>query len=120
MRPAIKTATDALNIAVKGLRSVLAYEQRACRHPRVIHSKWRSSDWGSPFKARRLCLDCGLEEEAKNSGWGDSDLDFKHLKTGGFHKVVCGDEIYRSRFPEGEVDGPVAPVAAPTSDEAAV
>lgn len=104
MRPAIKDAVSKLSDATSKLKEILKREQKACDHKRVIHSNWRNSDWGSAFKARRLCLDCGLEEQAKNSGWGDNDSDFTRLKTGGFHKVVASEEIWRARFPEAEVD----------------
>jgi hypothetical protein len=104
MHATIKAAIEERERATAGLRCVLATAQAECSHGRVVQSPWRASDWGSPFRARRLCLDCGLEEEAKNSGWGDSDTDFKRLKTGGFHKVVSSEELYRSRFPESEVD----------------
>lgn len=104
MRPAIKSAIEQLEAATLHLRATLANEQPKCDHPRVIHSNWRSSEWGSAFKARRLCLECGLEEQALHSGWGDNDRDFTWLKTGGFHKVVNSDELYRARFPEVAVD----------------
>lgn len=109
MNAAIKTAVKKLERATCDLRAVLQREQKACPHKQVIHSKWKSSDYGSAFKARRLCLNCGLEEEAKNSGWGDSDSDFTRLKTKGFHKEVDDAwELYRSRFPEASVNGPLA------------
>lgn len=104
MNPTIKKAVDQLDAATTNMRNVLAAEQKKCSHARVIHSNWRRSDYGSAFKARRLCLDCGLEEEAKSIGWGDNDYDFRHLKTGGFHKIVDSNELYRSRFPEAKVD----------------
>jgi hypothetical protein len=104
MKPSIKKAADKLELARANMRQVLDDEQGLCDHKRVIHSKWRSSEWFNPFKARRLCLDCGLEEEAKNSGWGDNDGDFRFLKTQGFHKEVSPDELYRARFPEARVE----------------
>lgn len=104
MNPTIKNAAQKLKSASENMKKILHNEQRACAHKRVIHSAWRSSEYFSAFKARRLCLDCGLEEEAMNSGWGDNDSDFKFLKTDGFHKVVSSDELYRSRFPLAEVD----------------
>lgn len=100
----IKKAAADLKVATDNMRAVLKHAQKVCSHNRVIHSPWRASDWGSAFKARRLCLDCGLEEEAKNSGWGDHDSDFSRLKTRGFHKVVSSEELYRTRFPEADVD----------------
>jgi hypothetical protein len=102
--PAIKKAADELAASTANMKMVLAAEQKKCPHKRVIHSKWRSSEWVGAFKARRLCLDCGLEEQARNTGWGDYDSDFHHLKTDGFHKVVSSDELYKARFPEAEVD----------------
>jgi hypothetical protein len=102
--PKIQEAADQLKAAETHMKATLAREQKKCSHARVIHSKWRSGEFFGPFKARRLCLDCGLEEEAKNSGWGDGDSDFKRLKTGGFHKVVDSYEIYKARFPEADVD----------------
>jgi|GEM_PF-5913710 len=104
MNKPIQKAIQNLEAATAALKSVLAVEQANCAHERVIHSKWRSSDYGPAFKARRLCLNCGLEEEAKNSGWGDDDRDFNRLKTGGFHKIVSAEELYNSRFPECAVD----------------
>jgi hypothetical protein len=104
MNSAIESAIEAYRGAADKLRRTMKAEQKKCKHGQVIHSPWRASEWGPAFKARRLCLDCGLEEEAKHSGWGDNDSDFAKLKTKGFHKVVCSDELYRSRFPEGEVD----------------
>lgn len=103
MLPKIKKAADALAKAESNMKAVLASEQKKCPHKQVIHSEWRSSEFGSAFKARRLCLDCGLEEQALYSGWGDNDSDFKHLKTGGFHKVVDSWTLYGARFPEADV-----------------
>ena len=104
MLPRIKEAVIELSKAQQHMREVLAREQKACPHARVIHSNWRNSEWVGMFKARRLCLECGLEEESKNSGYGDSDADFRYLKTNGFHKIVSSDDLYRSRFPEAKVD----------------
>ena len=106
MHPKIKYAIMVVHDAKSRLRGVLEAVQETCPHSKIIHSNWASSEWGSPFKARRLCLCCGLEEEARNSGWGDSDRDFPNLKSGGFHKVVSRDVIYRNRFPEVEPDTP--------------
>lgn len=102
MKPAIKRAVATLTKAKENLKRVLAAEQKACSHEHVIHSDWRASEWVGPFRARRLCLDCGLEEQA--SSLGNDDYYFRQLKTNGFHKVVSGDEIYRTRFPEADVD----------------
>lgn len=104
MMPAIKEAVEATERAIGRLKEVLAAEQAKCPHARIIHSPWKSSEWGSAFKARRLCLDCGLEEEAMGSGWGDHDHSFRKLKSNGFHKVVDNWTLYGSRFPEAEVD----------------
>jgi hypothetical protein len=104
MNPTIQKAVKNLKDAEAALRLVLKVEQQACQHPQVIHAKWRSSEWGSPFKAQRLCLCCGLEEDARHSGFGDSDSDFRRLKTKGFHKIVSHDELWRSRFPEADLD----------------
>lgn len=109
MNPNLKKAVSALERARKGMRDALRREQRRCPHRQVIHSNWRGSDWGSAFKARRLCLDCGLEEEAMNSGWGDNDSDFRRLKTKGFHKVVEPDALYQARLPEADVNGELTP-----------
>lgn len=91
-----KTRSSLLDIAKK--------EQKKCSHPRIIHLKWRSGEYFGPFKARRLCLECGLEQEARNSGWGDDDCDFPTLKSKGFHKIVDSTEFYRSRIGELPVD----------------
>jgi len=106
MNRAIEKAVKKLEQAEHDLREILKREQKTCPHKSVIHSKWKPSEWGSVFKARRLCLDCGLEEEAKHSGWGDNDYDFVDLKTGGFHKVVNDAwELYRVRIPQAAVNG---------------
>lgn len=104
MNPTIKKAVANLEAARGALRMVLKVEQKACEHPQIIHANWRSSEWGSAFKAQRLCLACGLEEEAQGSGYGDSDWAFKRLKTNGFHKVVSHNELWSSRFPEAGID----------------
>ena len=104
MHPDVRDAITDVETAEAALREILTCVRKTCRHEKVIHSNWRSSNWGSAFKARRLCLACGLEEEAKHSGFGESDIDFRYLKTNGFHKVVSSDELYKSRFPETEVD----------------
>jgi hypothetical protein len=106
MHPDIADAVQVVKASKSALREVLARVRKTCTHDRVIHSPWRSSDWGSAFKARLLCLVCGLEEQAKNSGWGDNDSDFEHLKTNGFHKIVTSNDLYSARFPETEVDVP--------------
>jgi hypothetical protein len=103
MLPRIQKAAIELSRVEENMRKVLAEEQNLCPHSKVIHSNWRSSEWVAPFKARRLCIDCGLEEEAKNFGWGNCDSDFNYLKTKGFHKIVSSDELYRSRFPKAKV-----------------
>jgi hypothetical protein len=107
MHEDISSAVAKLKSAETAVRKALVKTQKHCKHSEVLHSNWRSSDWGPAFKARRLCLCCGLEEEAKHSGWGNNDSDFDHLKTRGFHKVVASHEIYNARFPQGSIDGPI-------------
>lgn len=104
MIPAIKAAADNLERACLEMKETLKREQKTCAHPQVIHANWRSSEWGSAFKAQRLCLCCGLEEDAGGSGWGDDDSSFRSLKTKGFHKIVSHNELWRSRFPEADID----------------
>lgn len=100
----IAHALSLLDDAKQRVASALASVQATCKHEAVLHSKWRASDWGPAFKARRLCLCCGLEEEALHSGWGDGDGDFTYLKTKGFHKIVDAHEIYRSRIPGASIN----------------
>jgi hypothetical protein len=100
----IQVALNKLEEARKNLVKILREEQKKCKHEKIIHSNWRSSEWGSAFRARRLCLACGMEEEARNSGWGNHDCDFPILKSNGFHKIVDADELYRARLPEVPVD----------------
>lgn len=104
MRDEIKKAVDAYQAAKASLKETMAREQQQCAHARVIQSPWRSSEWGPAHKARRLCLDCGREEEAMHSGWGDHDSDYTALKTGGFHKAVDAQELYRARLPHAPVN----------------
>jgi hypothetical protein len=100
----IKKALANLKNAERKLKLAFKIEQKTCAHPRVVHANWRHSDWGSAFKAQRLCLCCGLEEDARNSGWGNNDADFRRLKTKGFHKIVSHDDLWDSRFPHADVD----------------
>lgn len=102
--PDILVAVDQLKRAREEMRHVLLSIQKDCNHKKVIHVSWRTSVLGSAFKARRLCLNCGLEEEADHSGFGSGDCDFKYLKTEGYHKIVSSDELYKARFPEASVN----------------
>jgi hypothetical protein len=104
MAPAIKDAVANLQAAKENLRALILAEQEKCKHPKVIHADWRGSEWGSAFKAQRLCLCCGLEEDAQGSGFSDNDWAFPTLKTDGFHKKVTHNELWNSRFPEGSLD----------------
>lgn len=102
MHPEIKNAILEVDQAEIALRNVYDRIRPKCKHERIIHSNWRSSEWGSSFKARRLCLVCGVEEAA--TGIGDEDYHFRVLKTNGWHKVVSSDELYQARFPQTSVD----------------
>jgi hypothetical protein len=104
IHPDLKQAIRKLDAAAAQMKAVLLQVQASCKHEQVIHAPWQASDYGAAFKARRLCLQCGLEEEAQNSGWGHDDCDFRRLKTNGFHKVVSRDVIYQNRLPEASVD----------------
>lgn len=100
MHPAIREALDKVEKTTSEYREIMHREQERCLHQRVIHSEWAPSEFGPLFKARRLCLHCGLEEEAMGSGWGDGDHDFRKLKTDGFHRVVTQSDLYAARFPK--------------------
>lgn len=105
IRENIQTAIANYAKAKVDLQFVLKMEQAVCTHAgTIIHLPWKGDGFFVAQKARRLCLQCGLEELAKNSGWGDDDSDFDKLKTNGFHKVISDTwEFCEHRLPEAAV-----------------
>jgi hypothetical protein len=49
--------------------------QELCPHDKVVESPWRSSDYGTAFPARRICIQCGLEEVIYNYSWPSTTID---------------------------------------------
>lgn len=96
MTPGLKEQLENACKAVAIFQRYLKDVQTACPHKQVLHSNYQSSEFFSAFKGHRICLDCGLEEMCSNLS--DDDYGYKELKTGGFHKVVCQEEIYKHRI----------------------
>lgn len=101
MYKSIQKAIDKLEKAKAALRDVLAIEQHACSHDKVVQMAWKSSNWGAAHKGRRICTACGLEEQGDI---GNAEYQYKYLKTGGWHKEVSDQEFYKYRLPEVPAD----------------
>lgn len=72
MRRRIELARKNLEKAERRLAAVLEAEQAKCRHRRVVETPWQSLEYCGCLNARRICLDCGIEEEGSHWSGGQT------------------------------------------------
>lgn len=70
-------AVGRVDKAEVALKQTAEAVQSKCSHDAVWWERWRSGEFFGPFKSRRICMHCRLEEEA--NGLGNDDYHFKRL-----------------------------------------
>lgn len=65
LKPGLVAGMRSLSDAQRDWKAMVAYTQSECKHTRVLQAPWRSSEWFGPSTPVRLCLECGLEEQAE-------------------------------------------------------
>lgn len=86
----IVEAQLALEAAEKSLEKVIKVIQSRCKHLEVFECDFEGSDYGNHLAPRRLCCNCGFEED----GWG---CGYGKLASAEVVVPVTRDELYRQR-----------------------
>jgi len=64
MNERLELAKKKAKDAITAFHQMLLDEQSVCEHEHQIETPFKSSEYVGPFWPRRICADCGYEEEA--------------------------------------------------------
>lgn len=79
-----------LESAKEALKNTIKIVQSRCKHLEVFECKFEGGDFGRSLAPRRLCCNCGLEED----GWG---CGYEKLASAEVVVPISRDELYRQR-----------------------
>lgn len=69
MHPFIIRAKKKVVNSQKELESTIEEVRKICKHNMICEVDYQPNKYVETFPPRRMCLDCGLEEEGWGCGW---------------------------------------------------
>jgi hypothetical protein len=105
MHKSIEKAVKDIEAREKKLTALVLKIQSKCKHVEVVQK-----DWSAGFNPRRICVDCGLEEEGSHwsgdSIWSRKNFDKKPLldtQRGRSIRSVGDEAFYRFRISHADL-----------------